>query len=103
MSDENAQIQEPRIDGFTRTQWTAALKTLTADPGWLVVAAMLSPDVAEANRTLYNSEDPERQLALHEAIGFLKFANRLSEIQDRSRFVSERGVSPDAAIRMPSL
>jgi hypothetical protein len=29
----------------------------------------------------------------------LKFANRLTDIQNRARYVSERGVSPDAAIR----
>lgn len=87
------------IEGLTRTQWTSVYKTLTADEGWLVAASLLSPDVAEANATLYNSTDPARQNALHEAIGFLKFANRLSEIKDRARFISERGVSPDAAIR----
>ena len=99
MSEEIQIPKEPLIDGFTREQWTAAAKTLAGDPGWAVVAAMISPDVAEANNTLFNSTDPGRQNALHEAIGFLKFANRLSEIKDRARFVSERGVSPDAAIR----
>lgn len=99
MSEQDTVSQEPLIEGYTRTQWTAALKTLSADPGWLVVANMLSPDVAEANGTLFNSPEPERQNALHEAIGFLKFANRLTDIQNRARYVSERGVSPDAAIR----
>lgn len=100
MSEETTRTQEdPKIDGYTRSQWTAALKTLSADPGWLTVAGLLSPDVADANSTLFNSTDPERQNALHEAIGFLKFANRLSEIKDRARFICERGVSPDAAIR----
>jgi len=91
--------KEPQIDGLTRTQWTAIYRTLTTDPGWLAAASLVSPDVGDANTTLFNSTLPERQNALHEAIGFLKFANRLSEIKDRARFVSERGVSPDAAIR----
>lgn len=95
MSDQKEQI----IDGLTRTQWASVYKTLTNDTGWLAVAELVSPDVAEANTTLFNSTDPGRQNALHEAIGFLKFANRLSEIKDRARFISERGVSPDAAIR----
>jgi len=93
------ETKEPLIEGMTRTQWTSVYRTLTADHGWLAVASLISPDVAEANATLYNSTDPARQNALHEAIGFLKFANRLSEIKDRARFISERGVSPDAAIR----
>lgn len=103
MNEEIQIPKEPLIDGFTREQWTAAAKTLAGDPGWAVVASMMSPDVAEANRVNFNSADPGRQLALHEAIGFLKFANRLSEIRDRARFVSERGVSPDAATREPAL
>lgn len=99
MSDTEQIEQEPLIDGLTRTQWTSVLKTLTADPGWLAVLSVLGRDVAVANDTLFNSPEPERQIARYEAIGFLKFANRLSEIRDRARFVSERGVSPDAAIR----
>ncbi len=91
--------KEPMIDGLTRTQWAAVYKTLTSDPGWLAAASLVSPDVADANTTLFNSADRARQFELHEAIGFLKFANRLSEIKDRARFVFERGVSPDAAIR----
>lgn len=91
--------QEKIIDGLTQTQWSSVARTLTSDAGWLAVAAVLSPDVEEATQTLYNSQEPSRQNALHEAIGFLKFANRLSEIKDRARFISERGVSPDAAIR----
>lgn len=98
MSDE-APIKEPIIEGLTRAQWALVCKTLTSDPGWLAVAELLSPDVSEANTTLFNSTDPARQNALHEAIGFLKFANRLSEIKDRALFISKRGVSPDAAIR----
>ena len=93
------QTQEPVIEGLTKTQWGMVYKTLTADPGWLAAASVLTPDVTEATTTLYNSTEPARQNALHEAIGFLKFANRLSEIKDRARFISERGVSPDAAIR----
>jgi hypothetical protein len=96
---DNNLIQEPLIDGLTKTQWTSIYKTLTADTGWILAASLVSPDVAEANMTLYNSQEPSRQHALHEAIGFLKFANKLSEIKDRARFISERGVSPDAAIR----
>lgn len=103
MSEAIQTPKEPLIDGFTREQWASAAKTLVADQGWGVVAAMISPDVAEANNTLFHSEDPGRQLALHEAIGFLKFANRLAEIRDRARYVSERGVSPDAAPREPVL
>jgi hypothetical protein len=93
------ETKEPLIEGMTRTQWTSVYRTLTSDPGWIAAASLLSPDVAEANLTLFNSTDPARQNALHESIGFLKFANRLSEIKDRARFISERGVSPDAAIR----
>ena len=91
--------KEPLIEGLTQTQWASVYRTLTSDNGWLVAASLISPDVQEANETLFNSTDPARQNALHEAIGFLKFANRLSEIKDRARFISERGVSPDAAIR----
>ena len=98
MSDQNP-IQEPLIEGLTRAQWASVARTLTSDAGWLAVATVLSPAVSEANETLFNSQEPSRQNALHEAIGFLKFANRLSEIKDRARFISERGVSPDAAIR----
>lgn len=96
MDNEN---KEPIIDGMTKTQWMSVYKTLTADTGWLTAASLISPDVQTANETLYNSQEPSRQNALHEAIGFLKFANKLSEIKDRARFISERGVSPDAAIR----
>lgn len=95
----NEATKEPVIEGLTQTQWATVARTLTTDPGWLAAASLISPDVAEANETLYNSQEPSRQNALHEAIGFLKFANRLSEIKDRARFISERGVSPDAAIR----
>ena len=98
MSDQTP-IQEPIVEGLTRAQWSGVARTLASDAGWLSVAQILSPDVAEANQTLFNSTDPARQNALHEAIGFLKFANKLSEIKDRARFISERGVSPDAAIR----
>ena len=91
--------KEPLIDGLTRTQWSAVARTLSGDTGWQAVATLLSPEVEEANQTLFNSQEPSRQNALHEAIGFLKFANKLSEIKDRARFISERGVSPDAAIR----
>ena len=98
MSEENT-AKEPLIDGLTRTQWATVARTLTSDQGWLDTAKLLSGDVLEANETLYNSQDPARQNALHESIGFLKFANKLSEIKDRARFISERGVSPDAAIR----
>jgi hypothetical protein len=91
--------KEPLIDGLTKTQWASVARTLASDAGWMSVATLLSPAVAEANETLYNSQEPSRQNALHEAIGFLKFANKLSEIKDRARFISERGVSPDAAIR----
>lgn len=97
MNDQ--ETKEQPIDGLTKTQWAAVARTLATDPGWQAVATLLSPAVAEANETLYNSTEPSRQNALHEAIGFLKFANKLSEIQDRARFISERGVSPDAAIR----
>lgn len=93
------ETKERLIEGMTQEQWASVARTLTSDAGWLAVATKLSPDVAEANETLFNSTDPARQNALHEAIGFLKFANRLSEIKDRARFISERGVSPDAAIR----
>jgi len=93
------QNTEPLIDGLTKTQWGSVARMLASDAGWLSVATLLSPAVAEANETLYNSTEPSRQNALHEAIGFLKFANKLSEIKDRARFISERGVSPDAAIR----
>jgi len=93
------EAKEPIIDGLTKTQWGSVARMLASDTGWLSVATLLSPAVAEANETLYNSQEPSRQNALHEAIGFLKFANKLSEIKDRARFISERGVSPDAAIR----
>lgn len=99
MSDPITDPQETLIDGFTRAQWTFALKTLTADPGWNVIERLLSPLVNEAESTLFNSPEPERQLALHEAIGFLKFPNKLVEIRNRARFISERGLSPEAAIR----
>ena len=98
MSDENP-IKEQLIDGLTRAQWAGVARTLTNDSGWLDVAKLFSREVAEAEHTLFNSQEPGRQNALHEAIGFLKFANKLSEIRDRARFISERGVSPDAAIR----
>lgn len=91
--------KEPVIDGLTKTQWASVARMFASDSGWLSVARLLSPAVSEANETLYNSAEPSRQNALHEAIGFLKFANKLTEIQDRARFVSERGVSPDAATR----
>jgi hypothetical protein len=93
------EIKEQIIDGLTKTQWGSVARLLANDAGWLSVATLLSPAVAEANETLYNSQEPSRQNALHEAIGFLKFANKLSEIKDRARFISERGVSPDATIR----
>jgi hypothetical protein len=96
---ENMETKEQIIDGLTRKQWSSVGRMLTTDPDWIHVATLLSPMVAEANETLYNSTEPSRQNALHEAIGFLKFANKLSEIKDRARFISERGVSPDAAIR----
>lgn len=98
---ENIDIDEvdPIIDGLKQSQWRAILKTLSADPGWLATAALLSADVADANNTIFNSPEPERQIARCEAIGFVKFANRLTEIRDRARFISERGVSPDAASR----
>jgi|GEM_PF-2940381 len=102
MSSEQEQMskeQAPLVDGFSHAQWRQILKTLTADPGWLMVRSMLAVGVAQANQTLFNSQEPERQNALHEAIGFLTFANKLSEIGDRARFISERGVSPDAASR----
>jgi hypothetical protein len=99
MSEILEQEAEQPIDGLTRSQWTTVLKTLTADQGWLLAAGIISRDVQAANETLFNSPEPERQNALHEAIGFLKFANRLAEIRDRARYVSERGVSPDAAFR----
>ena len=91
--------EEKVIDGLTKVQWASVARTLATDAGWLAVATLLSPSVAEANETLFNSQEPARQNALHEAIGFLKFANKLSEIKDRARFISERGVSPDAAIQ----
>lgn len=91
--------QEAIVDGLTKTQWASVARTLATDAGWLSVAKLISPEVAEANETLFNSQEPSRQNALHEAIGFLKFANKLSEIKDRARFISERGVSPDAAIQ----
>lgn len=99
MSAENTDVQEPLIDGFTRAQWTAVLRVLVADPGWAVIEQLLAPAVAEAELALFNSVEPERQLALHEAIGFLKFPNKLVEIRNRARYVSERGFSPEAASR----
>ena len=93
------EAKEQLIDGLTQRQWSSVARMLATDPDWKHIATLLSPAVAEANETLYNSQDPARQNALHEAIGFLKFANKLSEIKDRARFISERGVSPDAAIR----
>ena len=101
---DNQETKEPVIDkGLTKTQWDSVCRTLSSDSGWLTVAKLMEEDVAEAEATLYNSTDPARQNALHEAIGFLKFANRLAEIRDRARYVSERGVSPDAAPREPVL
>ncbi len=91
--------KEQVIDGLTQKQWSSVGRMLTTDPDWKHVATLLGPMVAEAEATLYNSQEPSRQNALHEAIGLLKFANKLSEIKDRARFISERGVSPDAAIR----
>lgn len=95
--------KEQVIDGLTKDQWSSVYKTMTSDNGWLSVASILSSDVAAANDTLFHSTDPGRQNALHEAIGFLKFANRLAEIKDRAKFISERGVSPDAASREGAL
>ena len=91
--------QEPLIDGLPRSQWMQILKTLTADPGWKAVVGIVGADVDDANKTIFNSPEPERQNALHEAIGFVKFANRLTEIAGRARYIVERGVSPDAASR----
>lgn len=96
--NNETQIEQPRIDGCTIAEWASVLKTLTADTGWMITARMLSEEVDAANKTLFNSHEPERQLALHEAIGFLKFANMLSGIRDRAQKIVERGVSPDAAI-----
>lgn len=105
MSDVKMQVEagEQVIDGLTVSQWAAVNRTMSTDEGWACVASVLSNDVKTANETLFNSQEPERQNALHEAIGFLKFANRLTEIRDRARYVSERGVSPDAAIPRPPL
>jgi hypothetical protein len=103
MSEAIQTPKEPLIDGLTRAQWASVCKTMTTDPGWLMVAKLMDADMNDANRVNFNSTSPDRQLALHEAIGFLKFANRLAEIRDRAMFVSERGVSPDAATREPAL
>lgn len=97
------QPAEPVIDGLPLSRWTQILKTVTADPGWLAIKAMLGPEVAAAQRDLFESQDPERQYALHEAIGFLKFVNKLDEIATRARYVCERGVSPDAPYREPAV
>ena len=87
------------VDGFTKAEWDAAAKALAPKGPFGAVMAMLTPALSEANGVLFNSVEPERQIALHEAIGFLKFANKLAELRDRARYVSERGVSPDAASR----
>lgn len=101
-NEDTASIpQEPKIDGLTRAQWLGVLKTLTADPGWLAAASLLAKEVSEANETVFDSADPGRQLALHEAIGFIRFANRLDEIRNRARAITESVVSPDDAFRAP--
>ena len=101
MSDQSeiAVEREPVIDGLTRSQWMQILKTMTADPGWQAVMSIIGRDVDAENQVIFNSPEPERQLAHHEAIGFVKFANRLTEIAGRARYIVERGVSPDASSR----
>lgn len=95
MSDQ----QDIMIDGFKKSEWDEVAKALDPRGGFGAVSAMLTPAVAEANGLLFSCSDPDKQLVLHEAIGFLKFANKLAELRDRARYVSERGVSPDAASR----
>lgn len=104
MSDETgagAVPQDTLIDGFTKDEWDAVARTLDSCnlSGFGAVLKMLAPDFQEANRQLFSSADPSLQFELHEAIGFLKFANRLADLGNRARYVSARGVSPDAAMR----
>lgn len=92
-------MNEELIDDFTKEEWAAVARALDERGDFGVVQRMLTPSVQQHSDTVFSTTGPDLQFALHQSLGFLKFANMLADLRARARYVSERGGPSDSASR----